>query len=117
MSEKPGTGTDQTGGGAEGVPAAMSNDDAAAMAAAKDRKKRRAHKRHSGHEELNITAMLDLMTIILVFLMKQWQNEAITLSPEVRPPASTITHHLAGPGGASSKVCPSEAPSLTSGQA
>lgn len=91
MSEKPGTGTDQAGVDAASTPVPMSNDDAAAMAAAKDRKKRRAHKRHGGHEELNITAMLDLMTIILVFLMKQWQNEAITLSPEVRPPGSTIT--------------------------
>jgi biopolymer transport protein ExbD len=69
----------------------LTSEDASALAAAKDRKKRRAHKRHGGHEELNIYSMLDLMTIILVFLIKSWQSDTITVSPEVRPPASTIT--------------------------
>ena len=69
----------------------FTSSDAAALAAAKDRKKRRAHKRGEEAEGLNIYSMLDLMTIILVFLIKQWQSDAITLAPGVRPPASTIT--------------------------
>jgi biopolymer transport protein ExbD len=72
-------------------PGPMSQDDASSLAAAKDRKKRRSKKRHGGHEELNIYSMLDLMTIILVFLIKQWQSDQITVSPEVSPPPSTIT--------------------------
>lgn len=73
------------------APASLSSDDAAAVAASKDRKKRRAFKRHGGHEELNIYSMLDLMTIILVFLIKQWQSDSIQITPDVSPPASTIT--------------------------
>ncbi|MBI5497059.1 MAG: biopolymer transporter ExbD [Deltaproteobacteria bacterium] len=71
--------------------APITAEDASALAAAKDRKRRRKHKRHGGHEELNIYSMLDLMTIILVFLIKQWQSDVITLSPDVQPPGSTIT--------------------------
>jgi biopolymer transport protein ExbD len=89
MTDKPQTTAAE---GAEGEDKIQfSAEDAGALAAASDRKKRRKHKRHGGHEELNIYSMLDLMTIILVFLIKQWQSDAITLSPEVRPPASTIT--------------------------
>src|ERR1051326_3704301 len=45
---------------------------------------------------LNITAMMDLMTILLVFLLKQWsvsvQNVQIS---EVEPPKSSIAIQLA----------------------
>ncbi|MEW5853292.1 MAG: hypothetical protein AB2A00_31215 [Myxococcota bacterium] len=79
------------GAGAPADNASLTNEDASAIAAAKDRKKRRARKRGGAHEELNIYAMLDLMTIILVFLIKQWQSDSITISPSVQPPLSTIT--------------------------
>lgn len=84
--------TAATGGDLGGSPLPFTPDDAQALAAAKDRKKRRRSKKHSGApEELNIYSMLDLMTIILVFLIKSWQSDVITISPEVRPPPSTIT--------------------------
>jgi len=93
-ASKPPEGTAQAadGGDVGAQPAPFTTDDAAALAAAKDRKSKRRHKKHSGApEELNIYSMLDLMTIILVFLIKSWQSDTITLSPDVRPPASTIT--------------------------
>ena len=54
---------------------------------------RRVRKPH--HEmtikELNLTAMMDMMTIILVFLLKNYATnpEAITLSAQLQPPSST----------------------------
>lgn len=44
-------------------------------------------------EGLNLTAMMDMMTILLVFLIKQYASapENITLSDDLRPPASTTT--------------------------
>jgi hypothetical protein len=93
MSDSPATPVEgEAAASPDAPPPKITTDDASAIAAAKDRKKRRAHKRGGGsHEELNIYSMLDLMTIILVFLIKQWQSDTITLSPDVSPPASTIT--------------------------
>lgn len=94
--DKPASGVPPTGSTgpaatSETTAGAFSSSDAAAMAAAKDRKRRRARKRHSEDEGLNIYSMLDLMTIILVFLLKNWQSDEIPLAPGVRPPVSTIT--------------------------
>lgn len=53
---------------------------------------RRRHKNAPNPVEgLNLTAMMDMMTIILVFLIKQYSAAAenITLNDDLRPPAST----------------------------
>ena len=55
------------------------------------RKKRRDREAEGEIKELNITAMMDLMTIILVFLIKSYSASSITVtaSEDVRPPMST----------------------------
>lgn len=55
------------------------------------RKKRRDREAEGEIKELNITAMMDLMTIILVFLIKSFTASSITVtaSEDVRPPLST----------------------------
>jgi biopolymer transport protein ExbD len=55
------------------------------------RKKRKEREAAGEIKELNITAMLDMMTIILVFLLKSYSasSVAMTASEEVRPPIST----------------------------
>ena len=55
------------------------------------RKKRRDREAEGEIKELNITAMMDLMTIILVFLIKSFSASSITVtaSEDVRPPSST----------------------------
>lgn len=58
---------------------------------------RRRHKAAANPiEGLNLTAMMDMMTIILVFLIKQYSAapENITLNDDLRPPASTSTDNL-----------------------
>jgi biopolymer transport protein ExbD len=58
---------------------------------------RRRHKgMKSPVEGLNLTAMMDMMTIILVFLIKQYASapENITLNDDLRPPASSSTDNL-----------------------
>jgi biopolymer transport protein ExbD len=53
---------------------------------------RRKHRKHSELiEGLNLTAMMDMMTIILVFLIKQYASapENISLSESLQPPIST----------------------------
>lgn len=54
------------------------------------RKRRKKH--GDAVEGLNLTAMMDMMTIILVFLIKQYASAAenVPLSPELQPPPSTI---------------------------
>lgn len=58
------------------------------------RKKRRDREAEGEIKELNITAMMDLMTIILVFLIKSYSASSITVtaSEDVRPPMSTARH-------------------------
>ena len=58
---------------------------------AMSRKKRRDREAEGEIKELNITAMMDLMTIILVFLIKSFSASSITVtaSEDVRPPMST----------------------------
>jgi biopolymer transport protein ExbD len=55
------------------------------------RKKRKDREAAGEIKELNITAMMDMMTIILVFLLKSYTASALTLtnSDELRPPVST----------------------------
>jgi biopolymer transport protein ExbD len=55
------------------------------------RKKRKDREAAGEIKELNITAMMDMMTIILVFLLKSYSSSsvAMTASEEVRPPVSS----------------------------
>ncbi|MEW5737423.1 MAG: biopolymer transporter ExbD [Myxococcota bacterium] len=55
------------------------------------RKKRVDREAEGEIKELNITAMMDMMTIILVFLIKSYTASSITVtaSEDVRPPLST----------------------------
>lgn len=72
---------------------ALSQDDIQRMRFRKAmaRKKRRDREAEGEIKELNITAMMDLMTIILVFLIKSFSASSITVtaSEDVRPPASS----------------------------
>ena len=55
--------------------------------------RKRRHERAAEGEikELNITAMMDMMTIILVFLLKSYASSAVTMtaSEDLKPPIST----------------------------
>ncbi len=55
------------------------------------RKKRKEREAEGEIKELNITAMMDIMTIILVFLIKSYATSSITTtsSEDIRPPIST----------------------------
>ena len=55
------------------------------------RKKRKEREAAGEIKELNITAMMDMMTILLVFLLKSFASSsaALTASEDVRPPVST----------------------------
>jgi biopolymer transport protein ExbD len=55
------------------------------------RKKRKDRQAAGEIRELNITAMMDMMTIILVFLLKSYTASAVSMtsSEELRPPVST----------------------------
>ena len=55
------------------------------------RKKRHEREAEGEIKELNITAMMDIMTIILVFLIKSYATSSITTtsSEDIKPPIST----------------------------
>ncbi len=55
------------------------------------RKKRKEREAEGEIKELNITAMMDMMTIILVFLIKSYSASSVTAtaSEDIRPPVST----------------------------
>src|SRR6266852_3817168 len=55
------------------------------------RKRRRERDAAGEIRELNIVAMMDMMTIILVFLLKSYSSSSVsvTASEDVRPPIST----------------------------
>lgn len=55
------------------------------------RKKRKEREAEGEIKELNITAMMDMMTIILVFLIKSYASSSVTMtsSEELKPPIST----------------------------
>ena len=77
------------------APAAptLTPDDIARMRyrKARARKKRKDREAESEIRELNITAMMDMMTIILVFLLKSFSasSVAMTASEDVRMPLSS----------------------------
>ena len=54
-------------------------------------RRRRRQKHGEAIEGLNLTAMMDIMTIILVFLIKQYEAspQSITLSDDLTPPKTT----------------------------
>lgn len=55
------------------------------------RKKRREREAAGEIKELNITAMMDMMTILLVFLLKSFaaSSASVTASEDIRPPVSS----------------------------
>lgn len=55
------------------------------------RKKRKEREAAGEIKELNITAMMDMLTILLVFLLKSFASSsvALTASEDVRPPVSS----------------------------
>ena len=59
------------------------------------RQRRKAREREGEVKELNIVAMMDMMTIILVFLLKSYQASAINvnLSEQLTIPQSTTQLH------------------------
>src|SRR5882724_9185129 len=79
------------GGGAGGVE--VDEDDRQRMRYRKALARKRRHERAAEGEikELNITAMMDMMTIILVFLIKSYATSAVTMtsSEDLKPPIST----------------------------
>ena len=58
--------------------------------------RRKKHKAHGENEGLNLTAMMDMFTIILVFLIKQYASapENIPLSEVLQPPASVTSSEI-----------------------
>ncbi len=55
------------------------------------RKRRIEREREGEISELNLTAMMDMMTIILVFLIKSFSSSTVSMtsSEDIRPPVST----------------------------
>ena len=55
------------------------------------RVRRKIREKQGEIKELNITAMMDMMTIILVFLLKSWSSSSssLTVNPTLTPPTST----------------------------
>ena len=83
------------GGPPQGGPKPMARQKPASMARYK-RELRREIKRRAGEHEvnfLNITAMLDMMTIILVFLLKSMSSSSASLpqSADLTIPKSVLT--------------------------
>jgi biopolymer transport protein ExbD len=78
---------------APGNPTQLNEDDVQRMRFRKAmaRKKRKEREAQGEIKELNITAMMDMMTIILVFLIKSYSASSVTVtaSEDVRPPVST----------------------------
>jgi biopolymer transport protein ExbD len=78
-------------------PAAPSPQDAqrAKEARAYRRERRKARERAGEIKELNITAMMDMMTIILVFLLKSYQASTLNVNvgEEMKIPVSTTQLH------------------------
>ncbi len=55
------------------------------------RKKRKERERAGEISELNLTAMMDMMTIILVFLLKSFSSSSVAMvsGQDIRPPVSS----------------------------
>jgi biopolymer transport protein ExbD len=79
------------------LPPPPSDADMARMAMRKGMRKKRKKERDAEEEavtsELNITAMMDMMTILLVFLLKSFGTNSanITLNEDLQLPQSTST--------------------------
>jgi biopolymer transport protein ExbD len=77
----------------QGKPIEIDEDDVMRMRfrSAMQRKKRRERDAAFEIRELNITAMMDMMTIILVFLLKSYSTSsvAMTASEDLKPPISS----------------------------
>ena len=75
------------------LPAQASEEDRQRMMfrQAMTRKKRKEREAAGEIKELNIIAMMDMMTIILVFLLKSYSTSSVSMtsSEECRPPIST----------------------------
>jgi biopolymer transport protein ExbD len=58
--------------------------------------RRRRHKVAGSNEGLNLTAMMDIFTIILVFMIKQYEAapQNITLNEDLTPPKSTTEQEM-----------------------
>ena len=76
----------------------MTQDERDAWQAKKDERKfrklrRKAREAEGEIEDLNITPMLDMMTIILVFLLKTYNTSTVSvaISNDLLPPSSTTT--------------------------
>lgn len=71
----------------------ISNDDLQRMRFRKALARKKRHEREAEGEikDLNLTAMMDMMTIILVFLIKSFSSSAVAMSSseDIRPPVST----------------------------
>src|SRR6476619_320386 len=81
------------GARAAGAAVEVDEDDRQRMRYRKALARKRRHERQAEGEikELNITAMMDMMTIILVFLIKSYASSAVTMtsSEDLKPPIST----------------------------
>ena len=88
MAAKPAAAGGGAGGGAE-----IDEEDRQRMRFRKALARKKRHDRDAEGEikELNITAMMDIMTIILVFLIKSYATSAVTMtsSEDLKPPIST----------------------------
>jgi len=78
---------------AESAPAELSEDDIQRSRFHKAMRRKKRVERDAEFEikELNITAMMDMMTIILVFLLKSYSTSSVsmTASEDIKPPIST----------------------------
>ncbi len=79
--------------GGVGAALEIDEDDRQRMRFRKALARKRRHERQAEGEikELNITAMMDMMTIILVFLIKSYASSSVTMtsSEDLKPPIST----------------------------
>jgi biopolymer transport protein ExbD len=71
-------------------------DEAFAAYATRTKKKRKFHLAGDEVNGLNLTAMMDMMTILLVFLLKSYASEPdkFQVNDKLRPPTSTIEEHM-----------------------
>ena len=75
------------------------SSDAAEMSSEVDDELLLRRKRRASHDDilgLNLTAMMDMFTIILVYLIKVYASapENLTLNDDLRPPASTAPDNI-----------------------
>jgi biopolymer transport protein ExbD len=71
-------------------------DEAFAGYLSRSKKKRKFHLPGDDVSGLNLTAMMDMMTILLVFLLKSYATEPdkFQVNDKMRPPTSTIEEHM-----------------------